>query len=175
MTMLCNITYGPNRAHRISAGKTTCREPAFPKRNQEGAITIAGKIQIGKMLAKTDQKLSQLRNSIARNVVCATARKVAHSSEQKAKIRGPKEGDEASSLNQLKSDAILKEAAQQSRPPKGRHGDATRAESGRKEISWAMQRWKAKPTSRNSDHRFEKAPATSKNASRTKTPKLNLG
>ena len=109
--ILCTIKYAPNRLHRIAVGETKCREKARPKNMQEGAIVLARKVQIGRMLVKTEQKLSQGRSIVAQNVAYAAARKATNNSERKAIIRGWGEGDGASSLNRQKSDGILKEAA----------------------------------------------------------------
>jgi len=54
---------------------------------------MAEEIQIARLLVKTEQKLPRERSAVAHKAAFSTARDVAGNQEQKAAIRGWKEGN----------------------------------------------------------------------------------
>lgn len=81
--MICDITYATNRLQQLKQGKVQCHEEACPKDESQASRELATRIQIGRLLVKQEQKLSQERSKITQSAAFTTARNITTNYEQK--------------------------------------------------------------------------------------------
>ena len=123
--MLCDISFAPNRLHRLKMGKILCHEEACPKGDDDdsqASRTLASEVQIGRLLIKQEMKLSQERSIITQNAAFSAARNITSNHEQKIIMKDWK-GKEKEGSNTRKKQVWRnpEKCSKHGRPKTGRH------------------------------------------------------
>ena len=147
--MICDVTFASNRMRQLKMGKIQRHKEACPKGKQEASRTLATRIQIGRLLVKQEQKMSQERIILTQNAAFTTARTLTANFEQKLILKDWKEKEGADRYKQKRSGEILQSAAKMvGLAQEDIHGIVKKVETG-------MQK---KPAGASSDGRLARKP-----------------